>query len=197
MPQWHGRSLGLIMDWGCGCGWGQGGAWAGLALGVGYLGSIRTDRQELIKEEWRLSRQMSVDPAAVGHSGQLTTIASLLITKATAWEMGKVAEQMGADFVLALGDNFYYSGVNSADSPRFQVSCQAEIPLSVCTRLILSTFPGTSWLATMTMRATSRLRSTTAASLTDGKKLITETEVRHLTRSFSLVHELRQTRPSC
>uniref|UniRef100_A0A4W5MLM2 Tartrate-resistant acid phosphatase type 5 n=1 Tax=Hucho hucho TaxID=62062 RepID=A0A4W5MLM2_9TELE len=42
------------------------------------------------------------------------------VEKATAWEMGKIAEQMGADFVLALGDNFYYSGVNSADSPRFQ-----------------------------------------------------------------------------
>lgn len=44
------------------------------------------------------------------------------VQKATAQEMSKVAEQMGADFVLALGDNFYYRGVNSVDSPRFQVS---------------------------------------------------------------------------
>ncbi|XP_061579089.1 tartrate-resistant acid phosphatase type 5a [Cololabis saira] len=42
------------------------------------------------------------------------------VQKATAREMSKVAEQMGADFVLALGDNFYYKGVNSVDSPRFQ-----------------------------------------------------------------------------
>lgn len=44
------------------------------------------------------------------------------VQKATAREMSKVAEQMGADFILALGDNFYYKGVNSVDSPRFQVS---------------------------------------------------------------------------
>lgn len=44
------------------------------------------------------------------------------VQKATAREMSKVAEQMGADFVLALGDNFYYRGVDSVDSPRFKVS---------------------------------------------------------------------------
>lgn len=44
------------------------------------------------------------------------------VQKATAREMSKVAEHMGADFVLALGDNFYYRGVNSVDSPRFKVS---------------------------------------------------------------------------
>ncbi|KAM4585444.1 tartrate-resistant acid phosphatase type 5a [Odontesthes bonariensis] len=38
----------------------------------------------------------------------------------TAKEMSRVAEQMGADFVLALGDNFYFRGVDSVDSPRFQ-----------------------------------------------------------------------------
>lgn len=44
------------------------------------------------------------------------------VQKATAKEMSKVAEQMGADFILALGDNFYYVGVDSVDSPRFKVS---------------------------------------------------------------------------
>lgn len=42
------------------------------------------------------------------------------VQKATAREMSQVAEQVGADFVLALGDNFYYKGVNSVDSPRFK-----------------------------------------------------------------------------
>ena len=45
------------------------------------------------------------------------------VEQATAREMGKIATQMGADFVLALGDNFYYTGVDSVDSPRFKV-CQ-------------------------------------------------------------------------
>ncbi|XP_010871138.2 tartrate-resistant acid phosphatase type 5a isoform X2 [Esox lucius] len=42
------------------------------------------------------------------------------VERATAQEMGRVAEKMGADFVLSLGDNFYYKGVDSVDSPRFQ-----------------------------------------------------------------------------
>ncbi|KAM8879164.1 tartrate-resistant acid phosphatase type 5a [Spinachia spinachia] len=42
------------------------------------------------------------------------------VQKTTAREMSKVAEQMGADFVMALGDNFYFKGVDSVDSPRFQ-----------------------------------------------------------------------------
>ncbi|XP_056266249.1 tartrate-resistant acid phosphatase type 5a isoform X2 [Pseudoliparis swirei] len=41
------------------------------------------------------------------------------VQKVTAREMANVAEQLGADFILALGDNFYYRGVRSVDSPRF------------------------------------------------------------------------------
>ncbi|KAI1884020.1 hypothetical protein AGOR_G00222080 [Albula goreensis] len=42
------------------------------------------------------------------------------IEQTTAREMGLAAQEMGADFVLALGDNFYFKGVRSVDDPRFQ-----------------------------------------------------------------------------
>ncbi|XP_076133355.1 tartrate-resistant acid phosphatase type 5a [Alosa pseudoharengus] len=42
------------------------------------------------------------------------------IEKATAVEMGRIAEQMGTDFILALGDNFYYKGVTDVNDPRFE-----------------------------------------------------------------------------
>lgn len=40
---------------------------------------------------------------------------------ATAAAMGRAAAERGADFVLALGDNFYYDGVRDEWDPRFQV----------------------------------------------------------------------------
>ncbi|XP_077462101.1 tartrate-resistant acid phosphatase type 5a [Stigmatopora argus] len=48
-----------------------------------------------------------------------------LVQRSTAQEMSKVAEQMGADFVLALGDNFYFKGVDRLDSPRFKDTFEA------------------------------------------------------------------------
>ncbi|XP_006012648.1 tartrate-resistant acid phosphatase type 5a [Latimeria chalumnae] len=42
------------------------------------------------------------------------------LEKATAYEMGQVAKTMGTDFVLALGDNFYYHGVENMDDKRFE-----------------------------------------------------------------------------
>ncbi|XP_043940579.1 tartrate-resistant acid phosphatase type 5 [Protopterus annectens] len=42
------------------------------------------------------------------------------IEKATAYEAGVVADKLGADFILALGDNFYYSGVANIYDKRFQ-----------------------------------------------------------------------------
>ncbi|XP_016374014.1 tartrate-resistant acid phosphatase type 5-like [Sinocyclocheilus rhinocerous] len=36
--------------------------------------------------------------------------------------MAKTASQMGANFILALGDNFYYKGVSDVNDPRFQVT---------------------------------------------------------------------------
>ncbi|XP_074386495.1 tartrate-resistant acid phosphatase type 5 isoform X2 [Zonotrichia albicollis] len=39
---------------------------------------------------------------------------------ATAAAMGRAATELGGDFVLALGDNFYYEGVKDEWDPRFQ-----------------------------------------------------------------------------
>ncbi|KAM8793912.1 tartrate-resistant acid phosphatase type 5 [Eudromia elegans] len=42
--------------------------------------------------------------------------------RATAAAMGGAAAALGADFVLALGDNFYYEGVRDERDPRFQAT---------------------------------------------------------------------------
>ncbi|KAM6942455.1 tartrate-resistant acid phosphatase type 5a [Lycodopsis pacificus] len=67
------------------------------------------------------SNRTSIKFLAVGDWGGLPYPPYITaVQKYTAREMSKVAEQLGADFVLALGDNFYYKGVDSVDSPRFQ-----------------------------------------------------------------------------
>ena len=35
-------------------------------------------------------------------------------------QMGKTAEQIGADFTMSVGDNFYSKGVQNVDDPRFK-----------------------------------------------------------------------------
>lgn len=37
--------------------------------------------------------------------------------------MGRMGAKLNTSFQLALGDNFYYNGVKSADDPRFKVRC--------------------------------------------------------------------------
>lgn len=43
------------------------------------------------------------------------------IEGAVARELGQFAQQQQIEFVLALGDNFYFDGVKNVEDPRFQV----------------------------------------------------------------------------
>ena len=43
------------------------------------------------------------------------------IESAVAKRMGEFGAQNNVEFILALGDNFYYSGVQNISDPRFQV----------------------------------------------------------------------------
>lgn len=40
---------------------------------------------------------------------------------ATAKEIAKTVQILGTDFILSLGDNFYFNGVQNANDKRFQV----------------------------------------------------------------------------
>lgn len=44
-----------------------------------------------------------------------------LVEKAVASQLGKVTQEFGSQFNLALGDNFYYDGVKDVNDPRFKV----------------------------------------------------------------------------
>ena len=42
-------------------------------------------------------------------------------------QMGVKAEEIGANFTVAVGDNFYSSGVKNVDDPRFQDTFEVSI----------------------------------------------------------------------
>ena len=46
------------------------------------------------------------------------------IEEAVAIQMGRYARNHSIDFVLTLGDNFYFDGVKNVNDPRFQVGMQ-------------------------------------------------------------------------
>uniref|UniRef100_A0A3Q1KC68 Tartrate-resistant acid phosphatase type 5 n=1 Tax=Anabas testudineus TaxID=64144 RepID=A0A3Q1KC68_ANATE len=91
------------------------------ALSVAYC--YPTAYQDLAKTN---KNRTSIKFLAVGDWGGLPYAPYVTaVQRATAREMGIVADQMGADFILALGDNFYYKGVDSVDSPRFKDTFEA------------------------------------------------------------------------
>ncbi|KAM9313915.1 tartrate-resistant acid phosphatase type 5-like [Pholidichthys leucotaenia] len=68
-----------------------------------------------------LSNRTSLKFLVVGDWGGLPySPFTTKIQRSTADEMGVVSELMGADFIVAVGDNFYFRGVESVDSPRFK-----------------------------------------------------------------------------
>lgn len=46
--------------------------------------------------------------------------------EAVAAEVDRLARTKGVDFVLSLGDHFYFSGVKNVEDPRFKVSSQSK-----------------------------------------------------------------------
>ncbi|XP_067846062.1 tartrate-resistant acid phosphatase type 5b [Heptranchias perlo] len=82
-----------------------------LHLAIGYLQLVVSYPQE----------DSAVRFIAFGDGGGLPDPPYVtVIQKATAHEMGRVAQNSGADFVLNVGDNFYFHGVNDANDFRFK-----------------------------------------------------------------------------
>jgi tartrate-resistant acid phosphatase type 5 len=53
---------------------------------------------------------------------------STAMERAIADQMAKVASNIDSQFLLALGDNFYYDGVTDIHDPRFHVSATKNCP---------------------------------------------------------------------
>ena len=53
------------------------------------------------------------------------------IERAVAKEMGNIADDIDSQFVLALGDNFYFDGVMTVEDARFQVRAYLNIFCSI------------------------------------------------------------------
>uniref|UniRef100_K7GCD5 Tartrate-resistant acid phosphatase type 5 n=1 Tax=Pelodiscus sinensis TaxID=13735 RepID=K7GCD5_PELSI len=53
---------------------------------------------------------------------------------ATAKEMGRTVAALGADFILSLGDNFYYNGVQDVNDKRFQDAAASGVGQGGCLR---------------------------------------------------------------
>ena len=62
---------------------------------------------------------------------------STFIEVGTADEMAKIAKQYSPQFILELGDNFYFDGVKNVEDKRFEV---ITLPLCLCLHVPISVF---------------------------------------------------------
>ena len=68
----------------------------------------------------------SVNFLVIGDWGGLpVTPYTTAVEQAIARQMGKFATSHDVQFILALGDNFYYDGVSNVNDPRFQVRAKS------------------------------------------------------------------------
>lgn len=63
--------------------------------------------------------------------GQDTSPYYTTAEKEIAEQMGKTAEQVGSQFTLALGDNFYSFGVKNVDDPRFEETFEVSYTTNI------------------------------------------------------------------
>lgn len=87
------------------------GSWILISTVICYVGGENT-LKFLVVGDWG-----GVDTSPYYTPGQLNV----------ARQMGKKAEEVGAEFTVSVGDNFYSNGVKDVDDPRFKETFEVSV----------------------------------------------------------------------